>query len=421
MSSRAVRSGLVIAALCVLLALPACREDEPPAQTTPIQEDDKALAQEIDRLRSLGYAGASEEAAEPALNGLTRLDENRWSPGYTLFNSRNYCVAELIGLAGEVVHTWEQPKGRAWDDCMLLADGHLLVVGADRVTTPDAPIDDEARFVMRLTWDSEVVWKRTMFAHHDLDVLPNQELIVVTHKYERIPELKKGRETVVDYLTLMSVDGKVKEEKSLYDAFTSNPDVFAFNAVGAVTAGATKRWDPFHANAVERMHHEHLFDHDPIYAAGNVLVCVRHQDAIAIIDWDTNKLVWAWGPGEIQGPHDAQVLANGNILLFDNGLWRKWSRVIELDPLTKEIVWEFRTAPQEDFYTHSGGGCQRLPNGNTLITNSDNGFAFEVTPAGDIVWEYHNPKVTLEGKRLSITRMRRYAPAFVEAILTEKR
>ncbi len=34
---------------------------------------------------------------------------------------------------------------------------------------------------------------------------------------------------------------------------------------------------------------------------------------------------------------------------------------------------------------------ERLPNGNTLITESDGGRLLEVTPAGEIVWEYLNP------------------------------
>src|SRR3546814_19873821 len=34
---------------------------------------------------------------------------------------------------------------------------------------------------------------------------------------------------------------------------------------------------------------------------------------------------------------------------------------------------------------------QRLPNGNTLITESDGGRAIEVSPEGDVVWEYVNP------------------------------
>jgi len=37
------------------------------------------------------------------------------------------------------------------------------------------------------------------------------------------------------------------------------------------------------------------------------------------------------------------------------------------------------------------GYAQRLPNGNTLITESSFGRFFEVTKQGEIVWEYVNP------------------------------
>jgi hypothetical protein len=56
------------------------------------------------------------------------------------------------------------------------------------------------------------------------------------------------------------------------------------------------------------------------------------------------------------------------------------------------------------------GGVQRLPNGNTLITESDPGYAFEVTPEGETVWKWANPEVDRNGKRGSIPRVTAYAP-----------
>lgn len=38
-------------------------------------------------------------------------------------------------------------------------------------------------------------------------------------------------------------------------------------------------------------------------------------------------------------------------------------------------------------------GAQRLPNGNTLITEGGTGRVFEITKAGQIVWEYVSPFV----------------------------
>ena len=118
----------------------------------------------------------------------------------------------------------------------------------------------------------------------------------------------------------------------------------------------------------------------------------------------------------MSGPHDATVLKNGHILLFDNGLGRGWSRVIELDPLTRQIVWEYRAPQPADFYTVVHGSNQRLPNGNTLIANSGHGEVFEVTPEGEIVWRFFNPDRKESGRRASVGRVTRHELAYVDQI-----
>jgi hypothetical protein len=81
------------------------------------------------------------------------------------------------------------------------------------------------------------------------------------------------------------------------------------------------------------------------------------------------------------------------------------SRVAELDPQTKQIVWEYKA---HDFYAYNRGGTQCLPNGNILITESPDGRAFEVTQKGEIVWEFFTPK-TRTGKRSVIYRLMRHS------------
>jgi hypothetical protein len=80
-------------------------------------------------------------------------------------------------------------------------------------------------------------------------------------------------------------------------------------------------------------------------------------------------------------------------LLFDNGDERGYSRIIELDPRTKEIVWQYKADPPEDFFSDSRGSCQRLPNDNILITESTKGRVFEITRSGEIVWEFYVPEI----------------------------
>jgi hypothetical protein len=65
--------------------------------------------------------------------------------------------------------------------------------------------------------------------------------------------------------------------------------------------------------------------------------------------------------------------------------------VIEINPATNEIAWKYQDKPTWNFFSPRMGYAQRLPNGNTLITESSFGRFFEVTKEGEIVWEYVTP------------------------------
>ncbi len=67
------------------------------------------------------------------------------------------------------------------------------------------------------------------------------------------------------------------------------------------------------------------------------------------------------------------------------------SRVLEVDPTTNTIVWEYRDTPPYNFFSPTISGVRRLPNGNTLITEGNFGRMFQVTPDKQVVWEYINP------------------------------
>ena len=79
------------------------------------------------------------------------------------------------------------------------------------------------------------------------------------------------------------------------------------------------------------------------------------------------------------------------MLVFDNRGNNGKSRIVEFNPLTLEVVWSYKGDPAEAFYSRLAGTNERLPNGNTLITESRAGRAFEVTSSGEIVWEFYNP------------------------------
>jgi hypothetical protein len=112
------------------------------------------------------------------------------------------------------------------------------------------------------------------------------------------------------------------------------------------------------------------------------------------------------------------MLPNGHILIFDNGTARKYSRILELDPIADEIVWEYVGDPPQSFFSAAVSGQQRLPNGNTLICSGGQGRIFEVTPDQEIVWDYINPYSREPGTYGSLYRHSgRYAPEFIESFL----
>jgi formylglycine-generating enzyme required for sulfatase activity len=100
----------------------------------------------------------------------------------------------------------------------------------------------------------------------------------------------------------------------------------------------------------------------------------------------------------------------GDILIFNNGIGRGHSSVDEIVPPVdaagvyslaagaafgpQSATWTYVGSPPASFYSAEISGAQRLPNGNTLITEGVNGNLFEVTSAGEKVWQYVNPVTT---------------------------
>ena len=99
---------------------------------------------------------------------------------------------------------------------------------------------------------------------------------------------------------------------------------------------------------------------------------------------------------------------DGHLLVFDNGAFRGWSRVLEIDPVSGRVVREYSGDPPRSLFSKTRGSAQRLPNGNLLVTESDRGRAVEITPKGEAVWEFFNPeRDESEKRRRPIYRMTR--------------
>ena len=380
--------------------------------------------------------------------------------GYTLYPTKTKTGAVLIDMNGNVVKSWSQFQGYP---LVFLPDGDIMGGQVGRVTKEyhhELGSDD----VVQEDWDGNVLWKfgkadqikvgdELMWSarqNHDIvregcpvgyyvpgmtPKIRNGKNLILSQKSGRWPEVTQDYLPRAARIIEVTWDGNIvwdwmpavhfeefghsEAAKNAIMRCCRNQHCVFLNTASYV--GPNKWYDA----GDERFHPDNIITDD----RGTILF---------IISKKTGKIVWKVGPEYtatpalrklecIIGPHHTHVIpkglpGEGNILVFDNGgtagfgppnpgsptgAWnalRDYTRVLEFNPITLEIVWEYtaRTAGftpfAEDvkFYSHYEGAAQRLPNGNTLITESWFGRIIEVTPECEIVWEYISPYNMLE-------------------------
>jgi outer membrane protein assembly factor BamB len=238
--------------------------------------------------------------------------------------------------------------------------------------------------IVKLDATSRLVWSNRIAAHHDLEVTEDGEIYVLTREPRLLEWVNPDEPVLEDYVSILTPDGVERERVSLLDCLRNSGYGGIWNEAG------DNEGDLLHTNTLEILDGR-IADRVPAFRSGNLLTSFLHLDAIAVVDLTARKISW-WHRGEFRRQHDPTVLTDGNLLLFDNGeKSSRRSQVLEIDPATGEVVWAYRGGADTPLWTRTCGLSQRLRNGNTLITESDNGRAFEVDPDGTIVWEYVNP------------------------------
>ncbi len=323
----------------------------------------------------------------PGPAGVRTYRQDGCRAGYTLFSPGMGNIVLLVDAAGVVVHFWPVHRTHL---CQLLSNGDLL---ADRY--------GEQGGLERLAPDASCVWSWRGPYHHDFHTLPDGRIVLLTHRQEPpmdgffAPEEAPAaiRNDVVLEIdpagqVLWTFSFREHAQELLERSGLPRPVRYGMRRSDG-TLEILRQSDWTHSNTVEVLPDTPLGRRDPRFRAGNVLFSCRSLDVIGVIDRDRQEIVWAWGPGVLDGQHQPTMLPDGHILVFDNGTYRGYSVVREIDPPTGGTVWEYRHP--EGFFSPYRSGVQRLPDGNTLICESDAGRIFEVTPAGEVVWDYYSP------------------------------
>jgi hypothetical protein len=308
------------------------------------------------------------------------------APGLNLFTSGHAAEAVLMDRDGRVLHRWRYPLRRLWPDLAADPANAKLEYWRRAWLFPNGDLLGiyEGFGIVKLDARSNVLWSHRGGIHHDLEVLPNGEIWVLDREGKLIPRIHPEKGVLEDFVTVLGPNGRVLRRISLLESFERSRQAALLSRM------PREGGDIFHTNTLEVLDGRFASRH-PAFRRGNVLVSVLKLDALAILDPDRKEIVWA-RTGSWRRQHQPTFLADGRLLLFDNtGPGRDRSRVIELDPLSGDIVWQFGGTPEVDFFSKTLGSCQRLANGNTLITESENGRALEVTRDGRVVWELNNP------------------------------
>jgi hypothetical protein len=340
--------------------------------------------------------------------GFHGYDQARVFPGFTLFapSANTNKMVYLIDLQGNVVHGWEMPYppgnfGYLTDRGTLFYNGQI----PNPSHTGQKPYMGGA--ALEMDWKGRILWEVNHPAHNHGGIrLRNGNVLLICAKPLPdgiVPKIQGGRpgseydngKMDGPYLVEVTIKGEIIWEWRSWEHLDPVKDAIT------EVQGDRDVWTV--ANGVSEM------------PDGNILLSFRDISTVVMINRQTGAIYWKLGAPPLSGQHAPYVLSNGHLLLFDNGPHRldeslPFSRILEIDPATKNIVWKYQDPIPSNFFSPRISNAQRLPNGNTLINEGWFGRFFEVTAEGDVVWEYVNPYFGGPPKALSnrVFRVYRY-------------
>lgn len=321
--------------------------------------------------------------------GLIASDTSTVVPGYVLVAPLTSNKAYLIDVHGDVVHTWTLAH-RNGRHARILPNGNLAVNSID----PHGPrpfffFNKYGGGIMsEVNQLGQVIRQhRDPYGHHDAHHYGDGRIL-----YTRMEALSEEDSSRVQG----GVSGSEAEDGRVWADIVREVDVDGKPLwEWKVNDHLDKQRFPLQAHYPR----EHWPLINSVYPLrdGNVLMSMRSISAVVIVSRATGEVLWHLDSTMVAQQHNATELPNGNILLFDNGAFRhresfQFSRVIEICRDTKKILWQWRDASPERFYSPFMGSAQRLEqSGHTLVCESAFGRVFEIDGKGQVCWEWVSP------------------------------
>jgi hypothetical protein len=380
--------------------------------------------------------------------GTTIYDPDRAWNGFTVLSPLAGPSVLVIDMNGSVVKRWDGFNDSAGGPARILPGGFVVAASGARPPHQESlelvQRDFAGNVVWRFSRSEQIatgdgsVWSARQ--HHDWQ---RENFPAGYYSPENTPAIEGGNTLILAHTDRKQpkvADVQLEDDRLI--EVSSNGDIVwewvasdhidelgfsadarkAIRAASAVNA-ARGSFDWLHVNSATYVGPNRWFDQgDRRFAPNNVIISSREASLLAIVGRD-GSIVWRLGPDfteskelrairQIIGQHHAHLIPKGlpgagNLLVFDNGgasgygfanpiapdgrgaFVRPTSRVLEINPVTLELVWSY-TNPR--FFSTNISSAQRLPNGNTLVTAGAGGRMFEITREGAIVWEYMYPQ-----------------------------
>ena len=379
--------------------------------------------------------------------------DNRTFEGYTLFGGKHDGTAYLLDNNGQWVHKWVSAY-EPGQSCYLRPNGNLVRAAMVQNQGGFMGGGEGGRFE-EFTWDGTMVWSFNYstpyyMTHHDFKILPNGNLLAMAVEKKNLSDCVQagfnsanihdgylGPEEILEFKCTGPKSYSIVWQWHVWDHLIQDNDPAKDNfgvvkdhpELLQVQGGGSAFWN--HANSI-----------DYNATTDQIILNSRENNEFWVIDHNTTTaqakghtggkyghggdFLYRWGNPQIYDlgtpsdeilyqQHDAQWIASGcpgagDILIFNNGLGRPagaYSSIEEMIPPVdssgnysrtagqawgpKSSYWTYTAPTPTDFYSSEISGCQRLPNGNTLICWGTEGIVFEITPSKEICWKYAAP------------------------------
>lgn len=358
----------------------------------------------------------------------TVYDSQRTHPGLSLvtgMGADRVMFAQIVDMDGTVLHRWEVDWFEVWPDAEHLRGREIPksrpgthIHGALLTSEGDLVFNFEHKGLVRIAKDGRILWKLPYQTHHSICMDDNGNLWVpgeIFHYDASLPGFPNYKPTFREYTLLkVSMNGEILEEISLFDILKDN-GLYGLLTMSATTAHQTNTYvtgDTLHLNDVDiypRSLEEGFFRH------GDIMVSLRNVNTVFVMT--PERHIKYISVGKYVRQHDPDFIDGTTISVYDNnnikGAPQPYSRIVLEHVPSGEVEVVFKGTESMPFFSDMMGKHQWLPNGNLLITESRGGRAFEVTPDGDMVWDFYNVVgVDTVGVVSEVTRL----PAHFDAV-----